>query len=127
VEVTADRGYFQQAADGDRITFPEGLPPRVIALTAEQVRIGRRNAARGLEPEIDLSAPPADPGISHLHAILVANAAGWQLIDPGSTNGTTLNDDPTPLTPNTAVPISDGDQIHLGAWTTITLHKHTGG
>jgi hypothetical protein len=125
-EVTADRDYFQQTAEGDdSLVFPEGTAPRLIPLILRQVRIGRRSTARGLEPEIDLSARPADPGISHLHAVLLAQAGGWQLIDPGSTNGTTLNDDPTPLATNVAVPVGDGDRIHLGAWTTITLRRHS--
>lgn len=124
-EVSADREYFRKAAAGDDLDFPEGVPPRVVPLTAEQVRIGRRSASRGLDPEIDLSGRPADPGISHLHAVLVAGVGGWQLIDPGSTNGTTLNDDETPLAINMPVPVGDGDRIHLGAWTTITLRKHS--
>jgi FHA domain len=125
-EVTADRDYFGRAAAGDdSLVFPEGVPPRVIPLTAEQVRIGRHSPSRGLDPEIDLSVRPADPGISHLHAVLVAGVGGWQLIDPGSTNGTTLNDDDTPLAINMPVPVGDGDRIHVGAWTTITLRMHS--
>jgi pSer/pThr/pTyr-binding forkhead associated (FHA) protein len=42
-------------------------------------------------------------------------------VDPGSTNGTTLNDAPAAITPNTPVALADGDRIHLGAWTTITI------
>ena len=42
-----------------------------------------------MTPEIDLSTEPADPGISHLHAVLIAEPNGtWRLVDPGSTNGT---------------------------------------
>jgi pSer/pThr/pTyr-binding forkhead associated (FHA) protein len=53
--------------------------------------------------------------------VLTAVGEGWSLTDPGSTNGTTLNGSREPLTPAVSVDIADGDQIHLGAWTTITL------
>uniref|UniRef100_UPI0036F1EE15 FHA domain-containing protein n=1 Tax=Fodinicola feengrottensis TaxID=435914 RepID=UPI0036F1EE15 len=48
-------------------------------------------------------------------------AAGWAVVDVGSANGTTLNDDPTALSPNVPRPVAAGDRIHVGAWTTITL------
>jgi hypothetical protein len=122
-EITADRGYFDAACWGDDgLVFPSTYPSRSIPLDSKEVRIGRRSASRGLSPEIDLSGEPADPGISHLHAVLIAGSNGaWQLVDPGSTNGTTLNGATEPLAPNVAVPVGDGDRIHLGAWTTITL------
>ena len=122
-EITADRSYFDAACWGDDgLIFPGPCPPRRVPLDGRQVRIGRRSTSRGLTPEIDLSTEPADPGISHLHAVLIAEPNGaWQLVDPGSTNGTTLNGATEPLAPNVAVPVGDGDRIHLGAWTTITL------
>jgi hypothetical protein len=53
------------------------------------MRIGRRGASRGIEPEIDLTGPPADPGISHLHAVLpVEPHGGWAVLDSGPSNGT---------------------------------------
>jgi pSer/pThr/pTyr-binding forkhead associated (FHA) protein len=45
------------------------------------------------------------------------------VIDVGSANGTTVNDQLEPIEANTPVPLADGDQIHLGAWTTITLRS----
>jgi pSer/pThr/pTyr-binding forkhead associated (FHA) protein len=41
--------------------------------------------------------------------------------DLGSTNGTTINDGADPIDADAPVPLGDGDRIHLGAWTTITL------
>ncbi len=120
-EIIADRSYFEAACWGEGLVFPGPCPPRQVPLDGSQVRIGRRSTLRGITPEIDLSAEPADPGISHLHAVLIAEANGWQLVDPGSTNGTTLNGASEPLAPNVAVPVGDGDRIHVGAWTTITL------
>jgi hypothetical protein len=58
-----------------------------------------------------------------LHAVLLAQPdGGWALVDPGSTNGTTVNDDPAPIKTDIPVPLNDGDRIHVGAWTTITVH-----
>jgi FHA domain len=125
--VTADRGYFdavrqQDGPDVPAITFPAYCPDRHFTLTGEQIRIGRLSRSRGLVPEIDLTGPPQDPGVSHLHAVLLAqDDGGWAVVDPGSTNGTTLNDNLDPIANDVAVPVRDGDRIHVGAWTTITL------
>ncbi len=78
-------------------------------------------------PEIDLGAPPEDPGVSHLHAVLLAQPDGtWNLVDPGSTNGTTVNGGSEPIPVNVPKPMADGDRIHVGAWTTITLSLQEG-
>jgi hypothetical protein len=42
--------------------------------------------------------------------------------DLGSTNGTYLNDEQKPLTAGQTRSVGDGDRVHVGAWTTITLH-----
>lgn len=114
--VTADRAYFDSITTEDEpITFPTDYRERLVPLTATEVRIGRRSHSSGVVPEIELT----DPGVSHLHALLRGQPDGsWTLTDSGSTNGTTVNDDPEPVT---TVPLHDGDRIHLGAWTTITL------
>jgi hypothetical protein len=120
--VTADREYFDRVAPSE-VTFPPHCPPRTFALGAAETRIGRRSGSRGVNPEIDLTGAPEDTAISHLHALLLRQADGtYSLVDPGSTNGTTVNDDQTPIATNVAVPLADGDRIHIGAWTTITLH-----
>jgi hypothetical protein len=128
VVVTADREYFdavrqQDGPDLPTISFPVVCPDRHFTLDGKQIRIGRTSRSRGLVPEIDLTGPPQDPGVSHLHAVLVAqDDGGWALVDPGSTNGTTINDDLEPIENDVAVPVRDGDRIHVGAWTTLTLH-----
>lgn len=127
--VTADRAYYdrviaQGGPDAAEVMFPPYCPERRFLLQGQEVRIGRRSRSRGLNPEIDLSGPPEDPGVSHLHAVLLAQPDGtWLLVDPGSANGTIVNGSPTPLEPNVPVPVKDGDRIHLGAWTLITLQK----
>ena len=125
--VAADPDYYRTVVaaggpDAATITMPAYCPERRFVLAGTQVRVGRRSASRGLHPEIDLSGPPEDPGVSHLHAVLLARPdGGWDIVDPGSTNGTTLNNDPRPIRAGVAVPLADGDRIHVGAWTTITL------
>ena len=124
--VAADRGYYEtmQAAtegDGADIPFPPYCPERRFQLAGDEMRIGRRSPSRGLEPEIDLTGPPTDPGISRLHAVLIATSdGGWAVLDPGSANGTQVNGADIPTSQQ--VPLHDGDRISLGAWTTITIH-----
>ncbi|MBO1416151.1 FHA domain-containing protein [Streptomyces sp. FH025] len=128
--VSADRDYFTEmmARSGPEaagLFFPPYCPERRIPLTGRgQLRIGRRSQHRGTVPEIDLSVPPEDPGASHQHALLAEQADGsWVLVDQDSTNGTTVNGGAEPIAPHTAVPLNDGDRIHIGAWTTITVHR----
>jgi pSer/pThr/pTyr-binding forkhead associated (FHA) protein len=84
------------------------------------MRIGRRSVSQGLEPEIDLTGPPADPGVSRLHAVLIAEqGGGWAILDPGSENGTFVNG--SEIATGARVPLHDGDRIHIGAWTLITI------
>jgi pSer/pThr/pTyr-binding forkhead associated (FHA) protein len=84
------------------------------------MRVGRRSVSRGLEPEIDLTGPPADPGVSHLHAVLIPDADGrWAVLDPGSANGTQVNG--ADIAAGMIVPLHDGDRISLGAWTVLTI------
>ncbi|MFD2354460.1 FHA domain-containing protein [Nonomuraea ferruginea] len=88
------------------------------------MRIGRSRRGRDLTPEIDLAGPPTDPGVSGLHAVLLATPGGtWMLVDPGSANGTQVNG--KPVTVNVPVPVGPGDRIHLGAWTVITIREGT--
>ncbi|MET0235543.1 MAG: FHA domain-containing protein [Kibdelosporangium sp.] len=127
VVVSADRKYYESVkADGgpdaDTIVFPPYCPDRHFPLSGEQISIGRRSATRGILPDIDLTGPPEDPGVSRLHALLVAQSdGGWAVVDINSANGTTLNYRRDTLKPNTPRTLTDGDRIHLGAWTTITL------
>ena len=123
--VTADRAYYDSVIaeggpDAASIEFPGYCPERRFRLSGREMRIGRRSVSRGLEPEIDLTGPPADPGVSHLHAVLIAEPDGsWAVLDPGSANGTVVNHGEIPG--GVKVPLHDGDRICVGAWTVLTI------
>lgn len=121
---TADRGRFDRLAPAG-VEFPAGYTNRRFQLTGSVVRIGRdHGGGSGQAPEINLAGAPEDPAISHLHAALERQDDGsYKLRDLGSTNGTTINDEPTPIPVDGAVSLADGDRIQIGAWTTITLRK----
>ncbi|KAA9149622.1 FHA domain-containing protein [Amycolatopsis acidicola] len=127
VVVSADRAYFEKVKaeggpDAEPIEFPPFCPERHFPLSGGQVTIGRRSQSRGILPDIDLTGPPEDIGVSRLHALLVAGPAGWSVVDMGSANGTYLNRAHTPLPANVPHPLEADDEIHLGAWTTLTIH-----
>jgi hypothetical protein len=125
--VGADRAYFERVQavtgpEGAAVAFPSYCAERRFQLLGNQMRIGRRSVSRGLAPEIDLTGPPADPGISRLHAVLVAVSDGsWAVLDPGSANGTLVNG--TEIAIGDQITLHDGDRINLGAWTAITVHQ----
>jgi FHA domain len=128
--VTADRAYFDRVAASSgpaaETPFPDYGTERRFVLgrsrAGEEKLIGRHSASRGINPAIDLTGPPTDPGISRLHAVLVGQpGGGWAVVDPGSENGTLVNDQE--ITTGVQVPLHDGDRIHLGAWTVITIRR----
>ena len=123
--VRVDRGWFdevrrQNGVDAGTLEFPRYATERRFPLTGAQVTIGRRNPSRGTAPDLDLTG--LDPGVSAAHAVLMARPDGdWEVVDVGSTNGTTLALADGPILAHRPVPLADGTVIHLGAWTTITL------
>ncbi|GAB3468164.1 FHA domain-containing protein [Actinophytocola sediminis] len=127
VTVSADRDYYAsvmavEGPDAGGIGFPPFCPDRNFPLAGKQVSIGRQSRRRGIDPDIDLTGPPEDPGVSHLHALLVAQDDGsWAIVDLDSANGLTVNDETRPLPANTPRALVDGDRVYLGAWTRVTL------
>jgi hypothetical protein len=127
--VAPDPAYYarmqdEAEPDAEPISFPVFCPERRFALDGDQILIGRRSRSRGIEPQIDLAGPPEDPAVSHAHALLVPQpGGGWAVVDLDSANGTYVNDGTDPLPANEPVVLHDGDHVHLGAWTTLTLHR----
>jgi hypothetical protein len=119
-----DQSYFAQVETDDRVGFPLVPTPRRFRLETDRAMIGRQSVNRGIVPDIDLSAPPTDTGVSHCHAFLQLGEDGtWTITDPGSTNRTYLNDSTDPLPFDQPVRVSEDDRIHIGAWTTLRLHR----
>lgn len=122
---SADRAYYDAVVaegeiDANAYPFPPYCPERQYELKGDTVRIGR-SGKRG-NVDIDLTGPPTDPGVSHLHAVLQQRPdGGWAVVDLESMNGTVLNDDTAPIPPNQAFPVEAGHRIHVGVWTTLTL------
>jgi hypothetical protein len=124
-----DRAYFmammqRSGPEAAGLNLPAYSPEQQRPLTGNQMTIGRRRHSTGDTPDIDLSVPPEDPGVSHQHAVLVQQPDGsWAVVDQNSTNGTTVNGGEEPIQPFVPVPLQDGDRVHVGAWTTITIRR----
>lgn len=124
-----DRDYFmammqRSGPEATGLNLPAYSPEQQRTLSGNQVTIGRRRHSTGDTPDIDLSVPPEDPGVSHQHAVLVQQPDGtWAVVDQNSTNGTTVNGSEEPIQPFVPVPLQDGDRVHVGAWTTITIRR----
>jgi len=129
VTVGPDREYFtammrRSGPEAAGLSLPAYSPEQRIQLTGPQVTIGRRRQSTGESPDIDLARPPEDPGVSHQHAVLVQQPDGsWSVVDQDSTNGTTINGAEEPIQPFVPVPLKEGDRVHVGAWTTITIYR----
>lgn len=127
--IAPDRSYFmammqRSGPEAAGLNLPAYSPEQHLPLSGGQITIGRRRASTGESPDIDLSVPPEDPGVSHQHAVLVQQPdLSWAVVDQNSTNGTTINGGEEPIQPYVPVPLGDGDRVHVGAWTTITIRR----
>ncbi|MFD9616697.1 FHA domain-containing protein [Streptomyces virginiae] len=127
--IAPDRSYFmammqRSGPEAAGLNLPAYSPEQHLPLSGGQITIGRRRASTGESPDIDLSVPPEDPGVSHQHAVLVQQPdLSWAVVDQNSTNGTTINGGEEPIQPYVPVPLADGDRVHVGAWTTITIRR----
>ena len=127
--IAPDRDYFlammqRSGPEANGLNLPAYSPEQRVALSGNQITVGRRRHSTGESPDIDLSVPPEDPGVSHQHAVLVRQPDGsWAVVDQNSTNGTTLNGAEDPIQPYVPVPLKDGDRVHVGAWTTLTIRR----
>ncbi|WP_326599016.1 FHA domain-containing protein [Streptomyces sp. NBC_01803] len=129
VTIGPDPAYFaammrRSGPEAAQLTLPAYAPEQRLPLTGPQVTIGRRRQSTGEAPDIDLAQAPEDPGVSHQHAVLVQQPdGGWAVVDQDSTNGTTVNGAEDPIQPFVPVPLHEGDRVHIGAWTTLTLYR----
>ncbi|MEV0604106.1 FHA domain-containing protein [Streptomyces sp. NPDC050315] len=127
--IAPDREYFmammgRSGPEAAGLNLPAYSPEQQLPLNGQQVTIGRRRHSTGESPDIDLGRPPEDPGVSHQHAMLVQQpGGGWAVVDQNSTNGTTVNGGEDPIQPYVPVPLQEGDRVHVGAWTTITVRR----
>lgn len=79
-----------------------GRPSRIVDL------VGSATIGRTSDNDIVLDSD----GVSHVHAMLLAQASGVDLVDLGSTFGTFVN--AVPAEPDEPVRLSDGAQIRIG-------------
>lgn len=127
--IAPDRDYFmammtRSGPEASGLNLPAYSPEQQVSLSGSQITIGRRRHSTGEAPDIDLSRPPEDPGVSHQHAVLVSQPdGGWAVVDQDSTNGTTINGGDEPIQPYVPIPLQEGDRVHVGAWTTITVRR----
>ena len=106
--IAADRSQYDRSAPAG-LAFPETNVPVTLTLADDAVDIGRTEAG-------------GDPAVSRSHVTLLRQTDGsYAVVDRGSTNGTTINDDPAAIEAEVPMPLNDGDCIHIGAWTTITM------
>lgn len=119
--IEADREYHARFAAGG-MAFPESLAARRLPVDAAELRIGRRDPAANGADAAQISGAADDPALSRRHAVLRRLPdGGYAIEDLGSTNGTEVNGQPIPA--GVPVALGDGDRVHLGAWTGITLRS----
>ena len=115
LRITLDRDGETAALDGAAVeNVPaETLGDRPLEPGVYQVRFryrGREIENRSVEVR------------GSVHAVLNRQAdGGYTLVDMGSSNGTTVNDETKRVAEGESRALEHGDEIHLGAWTTITI------
>jgi hypothetical protein len=78
----------------------------------DQIRIGRADPQSNILPDLNLMDDNGDMGVSRVHAAIRSTKQGLTIVDLGSTNGTFLNN--APLSPQSAYPLKNGDEIRFG-------------
>ena len=122
MEVATDRDYFERCAP-EGVAFPENTPMRSFKLEGSELMVGRRTGLGPGSAADDTTCGVADPAVSRRHARFFLDDDGClAVVDEGSTNGTRLNGDEERLPSGAVARLTDGDRVHLGAWTTITVH-----
>jgi hypothetical protein len=102
-------------------TAVEGAPQtplRIFPLESGDYPIGRSSLSRKIKPAIPADG---DDGVSHKHALIREEGAGFAIMDLGSSNGTMLNG--VEIIPNTVHVLKKDDVISIGRWTRLTIHS----
>ena len=81
-------------------------------ITKEYTTIGRRDIAKNITPDIDLTQYDTDKSISRPHARILSKGLKYFIEDIKSANGTTINNGP-PLAPAVPVELKNGDEIRI--------------
>lgn len=121
VVVDVDKAFFESNQSDESLVPPADQPPAEIPLRSDEILIGRTSASANIHPDVDLGS---DPGVSRRHAVLHRRGESWFVTDEGSTNGTQLGGKLLPAREEREV--HEGDVIHLGAWTRLTLRRAAG-
>lgn len=86
---------------------------RIMLTTRREILLGRTDAARGIFPQLDLTADEgSEQSVSRRHARIFAQDGACYIEDLDSTNGTFLNG--TRLKPHQPYAIRDGDALTVG-------------
>jgi FHA domain. len=89
---------------------------RIFPLDLDENLVGRRSAAKGIYPEIEIN----DPGVSHRHLKFIKQPDGtFAVLELGSANGTELNC--ALLEPGVNTVIKPGDEFAIGLWTALKV------
>jgi hypothetical protein len=119
--IEVDRAYHERFAAGDMVV-PQDVAPRCLPMDAAELRIGRFDPASNGNEATRISGAARDPALSRSHAVLRRRADGsYAIEDLGSTNGTEVNG--RLIDAGRPVALADGDRVHLGAWTGITVRS----
>jgi len=118
--IEADPAFHARFA-GD-IAFPQDVAPQRMPAEAAELRIGRVDARSNGADAPRINGAADDPGLSRRHAVLRRLGSGaYAIEDLGSTNGTEVNGQQ--IAAGEPVTLADGDRVHLGAWTGITIRS----
>lgn len=124
IVIEVDPAWF--ALKGD--LADQSCPPAstsTVSITAHVALIGRTSQSRNVRPEVALDA---DSAVSRRHAQLLREGDQLSVVDLSSTNGTYVlsgseppSEDLLPIAPGVPAVLHDGDRIHVGAWTKLTV------
>ncbi len=127
--IAPDRTYFmammqRSGPEAAALNLPAYSPEQQLQLTGPQVTIGAAAAPPRGRPRTSIWAVPRRiPGsrTTSTRCCVQQPDGSWSVVDQDSTNGTTINGAEEPVQPFVPVPLKEGDRVHVGAWTTITL------